>query len=53
LYERWEEKKAKKLGTEGAVEAMVPDTISGERIWNEIEAGISHWVVEEAGSNIR
>lgn len=56
LYERREKKKAKKLRTEGAVEAMVPDTISGERIWNEIgeiEAGISQWVVEEAASDKR
>lgn len=50
------EEKTQKLGTEGTLEAVVPDTISRETIWNEtgeIEAGFSHWVMEEAASDIR
>lgn len=49
-------KKPKKLGTERALETMIPDTASGERIWNETgetEAGISHWLLEETASDYK
>lgn len=35
---------------------MIPDTASGERIWNETgetEAGISHWLLEETASDYK
>lgn len=37
------------------LEAVVPDTIFGERIWNEtgeVEVGISHWMVLGAANDI-